>query len=115
MWCRCDVFAALLPGKGWVDMFYGGCSHDPQMHIRMIRIVDLRGQDFMEYEESADARRVHPAGRPKLKRDWIDELKNLITQRDANAPPVVLLGFSAGAYMTMRAAMELCNEGFPET
>ena len=29
-------------------------------------------QDFMEYDESADGRRVHPAGRPNLKRDKVD-------------------------------------------
>ena len=29
-------------------------------------------QDFMDYDECADARRVHPAGRPNLKRQKVD-------------------------------------------
>ena len=28
-------------------------------------------QDFMEYDESADGRRLHPGGRPNLKRDKV--------------------------------------------
>ena len=42
----------------------------------------------------------------------VDELKRMIRERDRNAPPVVLLGFSAGSYMTMTVAMELYDEGF---
>ena len=29
-------------------------------------------QDFMDYDEYADARRVHPAGRPNLNRQKVD-------------------------------------------
>ena len=29
-------------------------------------------QDFMDYDECADARRVHPAGRPTLNRQKVD-------------------------------------------
>ena len=42
----------------------------------------------------------------------VDELKKMIVERGPNAPPVVLLGFSAGSYMTMTVAMELYDEGF---
>ena len=42
----------------------------------------------------------------------VDDLKEMIWERERNAPPVVLMGFSAGAYLTMTVAMELHQEGF---
>ena len=42
----------------------------------------------------------------------VDELKQMIWEHERSAPPVVLLGFSAGAYLTMTVAMELHQEGF---
>ena len=68
------------------------------------------GQEFNSYQLEP-APRTHPCGLPVLDRAKVEELKALIANRAEEEPPVVLLGFSAGAYLALTAARELRAEG----
>ena len=65
------------------------------------------GQAYMEYEDTAKPK-DHPGGSPHLKPEKVRALKEMIR---SSSDPVILLGFSAGAYLCMKTALELESEG----
>ena len=68
------------------------------------------GQEFNAYRVEP-CPRTHPAGLPTLDRAKVDELKAMVVTRLDTDPPVLLVGFSAGAYLVMIAARDLRTEG----
>ena len=54
------------------------------------------GDEFMNYDLKS-GRKDHPGGKPELKMNKVEELKQLIRDRPLYASPVILWGFSAGA------------------
>ena len=80
------------------------------MWFRQWRTFARGGQEFNSYRVEQRPR-THPAGLPTLDRAKVDELKAMVTTRPETDPPVLLVGFSAGAYLVMTAARELRAEG----
>ena len=68
------------------------------------------GQDFCEYKTEARPR-THPDAIPELIPEKMAALKHLLASREPGAPPVILVGFSAGAYLAMTAVRSLRAEG----
>ena len=98
-----------------------GSSHERQawtfwgalrIYFREWHTFASGGQEFNTYRLEA-APRTHPCGLPVLDRDQVEKLKALIANRAEEEPPVIVLGFSAGAYLGLTAARELRAEGFP--
>ena len=81
-----------------------------KVYCREWRTFTRGGQDFDWYRVEA-APRTHPARLPTLDAAKLDELKELVRERTDHDIPVVLVGFSAGAYLAMTAARELLAEG----
>ena len=68
------------------------------------------GQDFCMYKTES-CPRTYPDALPKLKPEKLAALKHLLASREPEAPPVILVGFSAGAYLAMAAVRSLRAEG----
>ena len=66
------------------------------------------GQEFCEYDDGPTSCVLHPGRKPVLNQQKINELKCLVIN---SADPVVLFGFSAGAYLAMKTAQELERDG----
>ena len=64
------------------------------------------GQDFTSYVPET-APKLHPGGMPILSTAKKEELKDMVREKRSQGTPVVLLGFSAGAYMCLTVAQEL--------
>ena len=64
------------------------------------------GQDFTSYVPEI-APKLHPGGLPVLSTEKKEELKDMVREKRRHGIPVVLLGFSAGAYMCLTVAKEL--------
>jgi len=102
------IFCPGMGGNGHQDQAYTMWGN---LHMRFdewITFADAGGE-FMDYDVKI-GKKSHPAGKPELKRHKVEELKQLIIDRPTHASPVILLGFSAGAYLAMRVAMELEKE-----
>ena len=64
------------------------------------------GQDFNVYDAECPPRE-HPSGLPRLDESEVTRLKDLVL---GSTVPCVLFGFSAGAYLCMRVAMDLADD-----
>ena len=69
------------------------------------------GQDYMDYVEGTGGRELL-GGTPLLKEEKLCELCELIKGQCVEKP-VVLIGFSAGAYLCMRAAIRMKEAKLP--
>jgi pimeloyl-ACP methyl ester carboxylesterase len=67
------------------------------------------GQEYMKYKVSTGQRELL-AGAPQLKDNKVEELCEMVR---ASRAPTVLFGFSAGAYLCLRAALVLQDHAGP--
>jgi hypothetical protein len=93
-----------------------GGSNDPDAFFTLWQSLNVRfaswnsfaakGQEYIEYNDADIA--LHPGGRPLVLGDSIQRLVALVRTYH-HADHVLLVGFSAGAYLTLRAvqAMEM--------
>ena len=102
------IFCPGMGGNGHQDQ---ACTMWGQLNMWFDEWITLAnaGDGIMEYDVK-DGRKDHPGGKPALILNKVEELKQLIRDRPVYASPVILWGFSAGAYLAMRVAMELEKE-----